>query len=252
VHVNLYWYVSKAKLELLADQAPGFFTGVKAQLGFKLPLLSGSLEGTEPTRTEGDLQRVIRRLRSENQIIEYADLQDTDSPTLVSFEGAAVRQISHDVFWLAMRGGRIGLLLAGSAASVIGTQPKGDSAGNPLGQYASGNPVGTIRNLFEDASGYEQPAPDLSQPGKAESEPAMPRNSKFVLVNPRETISSHATMAWAELMAEANEGTLPRATGLALFARSVKADPNKLKWLGEAGEGVERIAVGSPIYVQQM
>jgi len=46
--MNLYWYVSKAKLDLLAQQAPGFFTGVKAQIGFKLPLLSGSLEGTEP------------------------------------------------------------------------------------------------------------------------------------------------------------------------------------------------------------
>src|SRR5215472_961724 len=197
--MNLYWYVSKAKLDLLAQQAPGFFTGVKAKIGFKLPLLSGSLEGTEPARTAGDLERVVKRLRSQNDILAFSDLAESDSPTLISFEGPAVRHISDSIFWLAMEHGTRGLLLAGSAASAIGSPVKSQATFSP-----SADPVAAIKAAFNITD------PDSSTFGGS-------------------SLSASLSYAWRTLMENASEGTLPKATGFALFARGVKADRAQLR-----------------------
>jgi hypothetical protein len=208
--MNLYWYVSRAKLDLLAQQAPGFFTGVKAKIGFKLPLLSGSLEGTEPARTAEDLERVVKRLRSQNDILAFSDLVESDSPTLISFEGAAVRQISDGVFWLAMEQGTRGLLLAGSGASTIGSPVKSD---------------GAIKAAF-----------NITDPSSSSFGGGM-------------SLSDSLSYAWRTLMADASEGTLPKATGLALFARGVKADRAHMRQIKK--DYITDLIIGSPIFVQQ-
>lgn len=118
--MKIYWYISKAKLDLLKDQSPGFLEGITANLSFKLPFVSGSLSGTEPSRLVADLERVIKRLKADHEIKSFADLDDTESPIVVAFEGSAVRQISDDVFWLAMERSDSGLLLAGSAGFPLG------------------------------------------------------------------------------------------------------------------------------------
>jgi len=219
--MNLYWYVSKAKLDLLAQQAPGFFTGVKAKIGFKLPLLSGSLEGTEPARTAEDLERVVKRLRSQNDILPFSDLVESDSPTLISFEGTAVRQISDGVFWLAMEQGTRGLLLAGSGASAIGSPVKSDRTFSP-----SADPVAAIKAAFNIT--------DLS-------------SSSFGVTG--RSLFGNLSYAWRTLMADASEGTLPNATGLALFARGVKADRAQMRQIKR--DYITDLIIGSPIFVQQ-
>ena len=218
--MNIYWYVSKAKLELLAEQAPGFLTGIKAQLGFKLGLLSGSLEGTEPARTVEDLQRVIKKLRSQNDIKDFSQLAEGEAPVLISFDGPAVRQINNKVFWLSMESGSRGLLLAGSPASAIGSPVASDSAFSP-----SADPVSAIRSAFSDNS---------TQIGFGGTQ--MP-------------LSSSLSYAWRTLMADAASGTLPRARGLALFARSIKADRPQMRVIGKGA--VTELVIGSPIYVEQ-
>jgi hypothetical protein len=218
--MNLYWYVSRAKLDLLAQQAPGFFTGVKAKIGFKLPLLSGSLEGTEPARTAEDLERVVKRLRSQNDILAFSDLVESDSPTLISFEGAAVRQISDGVFWLAMEQGTRGLLLAGSGASTIGSPVKSDGTFSP-----SADPVAAIKAAF-----------NITDPSSSSFGGGM-------------SLSDSLSYAWRTLMAEASEGTLPKATGLALFARGVKADRAHMRQIKK--DYITDLIIGSPIFVQQ-
>jgi hypothetical protein len=84
------------------------------------------VEGEEPARTDEDLERVVKRFKSQNDILAFSDLAESDSPPLISFEGAAVRQISDGVFWLAMEHGTHGLLLAGSADPAIGSPVKSD------------------------------------------------------------------------------------------------------------------------------
>jgi hypothetical protein len=149
--MNIYWYVSRSKLELLAEQVPGFLTGIKAQLGFKLGLLSGSLEGTEPTRTAEDLQRVVKKLRSQQDIRDFAELADADSPVLVSFEGPAVRMVSNNVFWLSMQSGSRGLLLAGSSSNAIGAAAANETTFSP-----SADPVTAIRTAFAEDGATKQ------------------------------------------------------------------------------------------------
>lgn len=218
--MNLYWYVSKAKLELLAEQAPGFLTGIKAQLGFKLGLLSGSLEGTEPARTAEDLQRVIKKLKSQNDIKDFSELADGEAPVLISFSGPALRQISSKVFWLSMQSGSRGLLLAGSAAYAIGSPVASDSAFSP-----SADPVSAIKSAFSGDS-----------PSTGFGGAALP-------------LSSSLSYAWRTLMTDAADGTLPRVRGLALFARSIHADRSQMRAIGKGA--VTELVIGSPIYVEQ-
>ncbi|MBS1813805.1 MAG: hypothetical protein JSS87_02905 [Acidobacteria bacterium] len=218
--MNIYWYVSKAKLDLLTEQAPGFLTGIKANIGFKLGLLSGSLEGTEPARTAEDLQRVIKKLQSQYEIKDFSQLEDGESPVVVSFDGNAVRQINNNVFWLGMESGSRGLLLAGSPASAIGSPVKSEDGFSP-----SADPVSAIRSVFSgdgDAAGFG---------------------------GTRMPLSSSLSYAWRTLMEDADSGTLPRAKGLALFARAVKADRTQLRSIRKGN--ITELIVGSPIYVEQ-
>jgi hypothetical protein len=208
--MNIYWYISKAKLDLLRDQAPGFLDGVAAKLSFKLPFVSGSLAGTTRAGLIKDLQHVIKRLRADYEIKSFAELDDTKAPVIVAFEGNATRRISDGVFWLAMQQGETGLLLAGSAGFAIGASSKLEINLSP-----SADPEGAVNEAFND--------------GKTDAH-----------------ISFGVDYAWHELMAESQDGTLPRVTGLAFFARSVK-------FQRQTGvSDINRITIGTPIYVQQI
>jgi len=218
--MNIYWYVSKAKLDLLAEQSPGFFTGVKAKLGFKLGLLSGSLEGTQPARTIDDLQRVIKKLRSQNDIKDFSELTESDAPVLISFDGPATRQINDKVFWLSMESGSRGLLLAGSPASAIGSPTVSGATFSP-----SADPVSAIKSAFSG---------DDSQIGFGGTQMSL---------------SVSLSYAWRSLMDDAASGTLPNAKGIAIFARSIKADRAQMRVIGKAS--VTELVIGSPIYVEQ-
>jgi hypothetical protein len=218
--VNIYWYVSAAKLALLAEQTPAFFGGIKAKLGFKVGLLSGSLEGTEPTRRVEDLRRVINKLTSQYDIKDFSELQEGESPVLISFEGPAMRQVENKVFWLAMESGSRGLLLAGSSASAVGSPVANDGAFSP-----SADPVSAIKSVFSGSS---------SATGFGGTQ--MP-------------LSSSLSYAWRTLMKDAADGTLPKAKGLALFARSIKSDRAQMGIIGKAP--VTELVIGSPIYVEQ-
>jgi hypothetical protein len=214
--MNIYWYISKAKLDLLKDQSPGVMHAIKVQLSLKIPFVSGSLSGTAPSRLVKDLQRIIKRLKAGHEIKSFADLGETESPTVISFEGNAARQISDDVFWLAMERGKSGLLLAGSAAFAIGAPPKAEHLLSP-----SADPVGAVKAAF-----------------KKDHEP------------PNSPLSARLSYAWQALMSESLEGALPRVSGLAVFARTVKSERSQIRRIGKGN--VRRIVVGSPIYVEQI
>lgn len=218
--MNIYWYVSNAKLDFLAEQSPSFLSGVKAKLGFNLGLLSGSLEGAQPARTMDDLHRVIKKLRSQNDIKDFSEIAEGDAPVLVSFDGPAMRQISNKVFWLSMESGSRALLLAGSPASAIGTPVVNDATFSP-----SADPVSAIKSVFSDGS------PETGFGGAG-----MPDSTSL-------------SYAWQTLMAQAAGGTLPNARGIAIFARSVKANRHQMSLIDKAS--VTELVIGSPIYVEQ-
>jgi hypothetical protein len=112
-----------------------------------------------------------------------------------SFEGNATWQIGDDAFWSAMERGKSGLLLAGSAAFVIGAPTKAEHPLSP-----SADPVGAVKAAFKK---------DHEQPNS--SEDALP-------------LSARLSYVWQALMSESLEGSLPRVSGLAIFARTVNSD----------------------------
>jgi hypothetical protein len=120
-----------------------------------------------------------------------------------------------------MEQGTRGLLLEGSAASAIGSPVKSDGTFSP-----SADPVAAIKSAFniDDPSANSFGGTNMS-------------------------LSSSLSYAWQTLMEEASEGTLPKVTGLGLFARGVKADRAQVRRIGK--DYITELVIGSPIFVQQ-
>ncbi len=212
----VYWYISKAKLDLLKDASPGFFAGITAKLEFKLPFVSGSLSGTADSSLIRDLKSVIKALHSEQTIKHYHELSDDEAPVMVQFEGPAVRRVEGEEFWLAMEHNDTALLLAGSAGYAIGYPVKTESHTSP-----TIDPVGAFLAAFEKDVSSGSPSASLSY-------------------------------AWQHIMGDAlsSGGALPKVAGLAVFARSVAADKQEMKRVGRGR--IRRLVIGTPLYVQQV
>jgi hypothetical protein len=223
--MNVYWYISKAKLDLLRDQAPGFLNGISAKVSFKFPFVGGSLSGTEKSKLVDDLKRVISRIESKS-VKDYAELNDQEAPVFFRFEGAAASHVIDEVYWLAMAGGDTALLLAGSATYVIGA-PRGSE----VTLSPSVDPIGAVRAVFEKGAGASDP-----QQFGGTSAP----------------LSTSLSYAWQELMRDQYESgqVLPRAAGLAIFGTTIRADAGQMRRVGR--ETLSRIVVGTPIYVKQV
>jgi hypothetical protein len=219
--MNIYWYISKAKLDMLKDQKPGFLNGISAKLSFKLPFVSGSLSGTEKSKLVDDLRRVIKALESEGEILSYDQLAGS-GPVLFRFEGPCVRRVLDDVFWLATYRGSTALLLAGSAGFAIGGAPPSATHLSP-----SADPISAIKAAFDQGS-------DSVKVGGAGME-----------------LSGSLSYAWQELVRGEDEtsGTLPKARGLAFFARTLNADNGKMSRVGK--QDLKTLVIGTPLYVEQ-
>lgn len=213
----VYWYISKAKLDLLKDESPGFFARITAKLEFKLPFVSGSLFGTADSSLIRDLKSVIKALHSEQTIKHYHELSDDEAPVMVQFEGPAVRHVEGEEFWIAMEHNDTALLLAGSAGYAIGYPVKTESRIFS----ASVDPVGAFLAAFEK---------DVSSG----------------------SLSSSLSYAWQDIMQDAlsSGGALPKVAGLAVFARSLAADKQVMKRVGRGR--IRRLVIGTPLYVQQV
>lgn len=213
---EVYWYISKAKLDLLKEAAPGFLSGVAVKLEFKLPFVGGSLSGTQTSGLMKDLKRVIKSLEAEQTIKNYEELTDDEAPVFVRFEGEAMRWVDGTAFWLAMERKESALLLVGSAGYAIGQPAKSEGGLSP-----SVDPVRAIKAAFgKDAR--------------------------------TGSLSGSLSMAWREILRDASSsgGTLPRVEGLAVFARSVAADRETMRRAGRAR--IKRIVAGTPLYVRQI
>jgi hypothetical protein len=213
---EFYWYISKAKLDLLKEAKPGFLFGVAVKLEFKLPFVGGSLTGTQTYGLMKELKRVTKSLEADHTIKNFEELTDAEAPVFVRFEGEAMRRVDGAAFWLAMERDETALLLAGSAGYAIGQHAKSDG-----GLSASVDPVRAIMAAFrKDARSGN--------------------------------LSGSLSMAWREILRDVSSsgGTLPRVEGLAVFARSVVADHETVRRAGRPR--IKRIVVGTPLYVRQV
>jgi len=216
-----YWYISKAKLDLLKQATPRLLEGLSVNLEFKLPFVSGHLAGTDQPTLIRDLERVVKKLESKGEIKSYSELGEGEAPVMVRFEGPAVRAVDSLTFWVATRSAESTLLLAGSAGYAIGQPPGGTGANiSP-----SADPLGAVQAAFK--RGSEEP----SSPGMS--------------------LSSRLGYVWEEVMRDSLQSgaTLPKAEGIAIFASSIPL-PSGLQLAG--CEGIRQMVVGTPLYVRQI
>jgi hypothetical protein len=109
---EIYWYISKAKLELLKE--PGLLEGVSVKLGFHLAGFSGEVSGSDSGNLTRELNQAIKHLSESGQTFkDFNELGDDEATLMVRFEGKAVRHVTGEEYWLAMEGKRTALLLAG-------------------------------------------------------------------------------------------------------------------------------------------
>lgn len=212
---EIYWYISKAKLELLKE--PGFLDGISVKLGFHLAGLSGEVSGTDPASLTKELKHTIKGLSESGQTFkDFNELGDDEAAVMVRFEGNAVRHVTGEEYWLAMEGKRTALLLAGSVVHAIGHPSRSPKKISP-----SVDPVNAFLRAFEK---------------RAKSN----------------TLSGSLSNAWREIMGDdlSSKGALPAVKGLAVFARSVPTDKRQMELADR--ENIERLVVGSPVYIQQI
>lgn len=213
---DVYWYISKAKLDLLKDTSQSFFAGVTAKVDFRIPFVSGSLSGTDGSSLIRDLRRVVKALHSELTIKDYWALDNDEAPVVIGFEGPAVRHLAGEEFWLGMEHNETALLLAGSAGYAVGYPNKTQAQFSP-----SIDPVAAFLAAFETNA-----------------------------TNGSQSIA--LSYAWREIMADtlASGGALPKVEGLAVFARTLAANRKEMRSVDR--ERIRRLVVGSPLYVRQI
>ena len=85
--IEVYWYISKAKLDLLKDASPAFLRGISATASFRLPGFEGNLSGAVAPNLVKDLQRVVKRLEADQSLKHYHELGDDEAPVMMRFEG---------------------------------------------------------------------------------------------------------------------------------------------------------------------
>jgi hypothetical protein len=215
--MDIYWYISEAKLASLQATRPGFLSGVSAEVAFKFPFLEGKLSGSKQASTITNLEKLVKRFRTEEKISAFDDVKPTELPKMVWFSGPAGRLIDDDAFWLAMKGDRNALLLAGSAGYAIGKPPSTSAHISP-----SVDPVNALRAAF----------------GQGPDVPFLP-------------LATRLTYAWQEIAKENLIGAgVPSVEGLAFVARTVVPDLEQLKAVG--CEKLSLLLIGTPLYVKQV
>jgi hypothetical protein len=215
---EIYIYISDAKVQLLSEQNPAFWSKVTAKIDFKLLFLSGGLSGTTDTRTLPELRRILPLLHREYEIPVFTNIDSNNVPVFFSFQGPAVRTIDDDQFWLAMESDRTALLLAGSASHALGDNVMtGSDRISP-----SADPVGSFRR-------------------------AAMKNDR----NTGKELESNLSYMWQELMKESIRGgiSLPHVEGIAVFGAKLKTAKGQMRRVNRVSLG--SLIIGTPLYVKQ-
>ena len=210
----MYWYVSRTKVEALAQAKRG--RGPLRSVGLKIKapvLLEASAELAFDEDLRRDLQRVRKRLDRDPDVRAFDALDDDPGPVF-SFQGRAARALAEDAYLLALASGATALILVGSRWHVLGEVR--DVPGIP--GSSMGDPVGAVVGAFANP----EPGSDLL---------------------------SGLSYAWQAVMRQGIPGAVvPKIHGLALFGGSFPVDRRHTR---RADGNVTRLVVGSPIYVEQ-
>jgi hypothetical protein len=158
-----------------------------------------------------DLNRLKKELAQDHSIIPFQDLKAGAEGGVFSFTGEATRLLTNDALWIGAENQDSALLLVGAPRNAAGESRLKEGFLSP-----SLDPVGAVKAL-----------------GRGEQ---------------RTTLVAALTFVWQEVMRDAfvAGSHFPGVEGLAIFAGGFA-----LERPFENRPTIERIVVGSPIYVRQ-
>jgi hypothetical protein len=210
---RVLWYASKPKVELLAQ---GLSKPIVDQikLSLKANWFEAKISKDLTPAFANKVERVVKNLEEDGNVDAFERIGDS-RPTLFTFAGPAGRLMVDGIFWVALVKPPVALLLVGSGHQAIGAMPEANGAISP-----SADPVGALSAAFH---------------GDADA-----------------TLFTRLQYAW-ETVAERSgltEGVLPNVYGFAFFAGSFRSPPKAND--ADATPSIERLVLGSPVYVEQV
>lgn len=186
-------------------------TWKQLSLKLKLSLLEVETEVAFHASLVRDLNSLKKELARDQNIIRFQDLKAGGEGGIFSFEGEATRLLTSEALWIATESMNSALLLVGAPRNAGGESHLKEGFLSP-----SLDPVGAVKAL---AQGKQRP-----------------------------TLVEALSFAWQEVMRDVISGGshFPRVEGLAIFAGSFELDRTFVN-----RPTIDRIVLGSPIYVRQ-
>jgi hypothetical protein len=217
--MNMYWYVSTAKVDLLSQQHRSALAAVK-ELAVKLksPIAEAELRLAMPDPVLlGKLRRVEDKIIKEAGPPSFDVAADEDPPpAYVMFDIPAARMVSTDEFWLAGHANSVALVLVGAAKHSFG----GGSQQSDMSP--SIDPLGAIVQLTSGSESFRSGPADAA-----------------------------ASYAWSTIMRHngQNKIRLPTVYGLAVTIGVVPAYRPQIRRAGIPD--IEKVIVGTPLSILQ-
>lgn len=225
----MFWYISDGKVRQSVEERStalqrfGHRLSGKATLGVDFPPLQAGLEADIAPSPDPHLVAAIEQLKrtlGKHQDIPAAEeVQLGNPPELFRYRGRSAKLVNDGVFWTATVCGGAGIVLVGSASNAYGVQPvKAPEIG------ASADPLGTIRRMYEER-------------GKDTGNESM------------------ISYIWAVIVGNSirliDFESLPQTTGVAIYGGMQRSATDQIEGSGYKG-AIDRIIVGSPIFVEQI
>lgn len=245
-----FWYISPQKLANIGSPHNWSFlhqTETMQSLAPGTPW--GKLNNTDRVRSSWveQVTSIENDIRKEFKVVRVRDIQSGQTPVFIEFLGKAGRLIlgesyknedeAESVFILVGIEGRTGVVLLGSGANVVGANSARPRSTNP-----SGDPVGALLDLVDRNAGVT----GYTRVGVAASRVGVQGLEQCTLYS------------FAAALDESNRRCFPtNVKTLAIFSGQVMAtnaalDIHKLPHLGFSFPDVDRVVIGSPIYVEQI
>jgi Family of unknown function (DUF7019) len=217
--MRVLWYISKTKVDAYAGDEHRWTDRVGGHLRLGLPLVS--VEAEVAGQPDPDLVRKLERLErraASDPAVPTASAIGPDPPRLFRFEGRSARIVYDDTFWVAAVDGSAAVLLTGWAGNAIGATPV-----TPSAISSTEDPMAAVEELARGSVG-DRTAVSISD-------------------------------SWATIFRDGTHllaaAALPRASGLAVYAGWQHADDDAIATSGWT-EPIDRVVVGSPIFVEQI
>jgi hypothetical protein len=248
-----FWYISPQKLANIGSPHNwSFLHQTQAAQSIAPGTPWGKLNDADTVRSSWveQVTEIENDIRTEFTVVRAGDIQSGQTPVFIEFQGKAGRLILREsykdekagesVFILVGTEGRTGVVLLGSGANVVGA-----NSARPRITDPSGDPVGALLDLVDRNAGVRQDVAGFTRVGIAASRVGVHGLEQCTLYS------------FAAALHESTQRCFPtNIKTLAVFSGQVRAtNLNKIEGLtcsDFAFPDVDRVVIGSPIYVEQI